>query len=143
MDSIKNLLQVAKSCIQGMEQASGEVLYSAMETLQPSQIYLLGLNPGGNPELHANETIENSLSKLPSKVTNNYLHDSWAKFQPGEAPLQKRVVGLLKALGYDPGSVPASNLIFRRTLGANDLDFSGLSPTLGPTEKFGFGLMGL
>ena len=74
-----------------------------------AEFYLLGHNPGGSPEAQAEATVEASLASLPTKTLNNYLDEAWTtasgrRFDVGAAPLQRRVIWLLEALGLQsPG----------------------------------------
>jgi hypothetical protein len=81
--------------------------------LGPGPIYLLGLNPGGDPEdpLLSKLTIAKSLTDLPTTETNSYLDTTWI----GRGLLQGRVIWLLEALGLDARDVAASNLSFVRS----------------------------
>lgn len=90
---------------------SGEVLYSGVSTLQSGDIYLLGHNPGGDPTNPRLPTVGSSLEELPSKTINSYLDTQWS----GGDTLQRRVLWLLRKLGYHPREVAASNLIFPRS----------------------------
>ncbi len=95
---------------------SGRILYSSVDTLRPGDIYLLGVNPGGDPNQLDCENIEQSLNELPAQLTNSYVDEVWRKGQsPGGHPLQQQVRWLLSYLGYEPRSVCASNLIFVRS----------------------------
>lgn len=111
---------------------SGYVLYSDSYSLQDSPIYLLGHNPGGSPQDQATATIKVSLEALPTKTLNNYLDESWEtasgrSWSKGQAPLQRRVVWLLQQLGLPPRAVPASNLIFVRSVDASGISFFDLA----------------
>src|SRR2546422_10272660 len=76
---------------------SGSILYSAASTLRAGPIYLLGLNPGGDPKKH--RTVRHALESLPSKVKNAYLDEVWERHEhPGQAPLQRRVQWLAREL---------------------------------------------
>jgi len=92
---------------------SGEILYSGSQTLRRGPIYLLGLNPGGNPNEHK-DTVRDRLKDLPSKRRNNYLVN-WGGRQPGAHPLQRGVQWLAAELGVRIEDVCASNLIFVRS----------------------------
>ena len=96
---------------------SGRVLCSAAETLRPGPVYLLGLNPGGDPSIHA-ETVADSLAELPFRKENAYLDESWRGRPNGESLLQRRVQWLLTQLGLAVRDVCASNLIFIRSIDA-------------------------
>jgi hypothetical protein len=68
--SIAEALRVfAKPLIEPIAGRSGRVLYSAAETLRPGPLYLLGLNPGGNPAVET-ETVAESLASLPARREN-------------------------------------------------------------------------
>lgn len=89
---------------------NGRVLLSSAETIKPSSIYFLGINPGGDTQsgTHIDETIEWNLSD--DRLNSSYLHDYWGK---GER-IRKQIVELGKELtGLD--EVPFSNLSFFRT----------------------------
>lgn len=101
---------------------SGRVLYSSAKTLRPGKIYLLGLNPGGDPATRS-ETVGKSLEDLPSRKDNAYLDESWAGRPKGQSLLQRRVDWLLTRLGSETRDVCASNLIFTRSAAAKDSDY--------------------
>src|SRR5436853_100374 len=94
--------------------SSGRILYSAADTLRPGSIYLLGLNPGGDPSKH--ETVRYALDTLPSRVKNAYLDEVWERQRrPGQAPLQRRIQWLAHQLGINLKKICATNLIFVRS----------------------------
>jgi hypothetical protein len=94
----------------------GRILYSSVETLQPGDLYLIGLNPGADPDGLDFRNIEESLDQLPNQQKNTYLDDAWDSGSlPGSDKLQRRVAWLLEALGFEPRRVCASNLIFARS----------------------------
>ncbi len=108
---------------------SGKVLYSAASTLTQGGIYLLGFNPGGDPEHPDSRSIGENLHALPGKKTNDYLDESWARpvgdpFRPGRHPLQRNLRSLFNSLGQDLRSVCASNLIFVRSKKAVETQYS-------------------
>ncbi len=86
----------------------GCVLYSGITTLKKGDLYILGLNPRGSK---ARETLSDSLEQLPSRGENAY-DSRWKNYQPGNAPIQRRLRWLLEQLGYDLRAACASNLIF-------------------------------
>ena len=88
-----------------------------------AKLYVLGLNPGGAPDDHVEETVENHTQKMRSQPLgwNNYRDQSWNGRAAGTAPLQRRVLHTFRELGLDPGRVPMSNLIFKRTTAAVDV----------------------
>jgi hypothetical protein len=103
---------------------TGTLLYSAAGTLSAGDIYILGLNPGGDGGV----SIAEDLKALPRKIDNAYLDESWknraGSWKPGQAPLQRRIQWLIARLGYNLQDVCASNLIFIQTRDASNLDFN-------------------
>lgn len=121
----------AREHLRDILDVSGQVLYSGASTLRRGEVYLLGLNPGGNPANPALMTIRKSLDRLVSDAItasgvrerdrNSYVHDTWK----GRNTLQRRIVWLLQALGLDPLAVTASNLIFPRSRDEKRLESDG------------------
>lgn len=119
MSNAAALRDFAKPLVEPIANRSGRVLYSAAETLRPSPLYLLGLNPGGNPTVQT-ETVGESLASLPTRQENAYLDESWKGKPNGRSVLQLRVQWLLQQLGFAIRDVCASNLIFTRSVDATD-----------------------
>ena len=113
---------------------SGRVLYSAVDTLRPGPLYVLGLNPGGRPLGHAG-LLGDDIAKFPSKQDNAYLDESWRSFSTGQAPLQKRLKWLVEQLGYNLRNACASNLIFLRSTDASGCQYSRSAPACWPIHE--------
>ena len=97
---------------------SGGVYYSGRDAFTgPSPLYLLGLNPGGDPVESVAHTVASHLEDSATWANNYsaYRDQSWNGRSPGTATMQPRVLHLLDRLGLDPGEVPASNLVFARS----------------------------
>jgi len=98
---------------------SGSVFYSGRLAFGSSaQLYILGLNPGGDPIEQADETVEWHTAKVLRDERDDwsaYRDDSWAGFSPGKHGMQPRVLHLLGQLQLDPGQIPASNIVFLRS----------------------------
>ncbi len=103
----------------GLLKRSGSVLYSGRRAFQhPSPLYILGLNPGGDPEIQAKETVQWHTNKVLRGVPDNwsaYRDESWAGSAPGTRGMQPRVLHLLRRININPGNVPASNIVFLRS----------------------------
>ena len=112
---VEELAVFAREHLRSILDMSGEVLYSGAATLKPGQVYLLGHNPGGDAQSRTLKTVRSSLDELPTKTINSYLDTRWNGRAVGASPLQRRVVWLLRALGFEPRTVGASNLIFVRS----------------------------
>lgn len=109
---------------------SGKVFYSGRNAFSaPCPIYMLGVNPGGSPDDHRAETVESHTNAVLHSLPPNwsaYRDESWEGAAPGTYGMAPRVLHLLNGLGLDPGSVPASNLVFVRSrreahIHANDM----------------------
>ena len=76
-------------------------------------IYLLGLNPGGNPDDHK-QTVRDRFKELRSRRWNSY-QVSWAGREAGTHRLQRGVHWIASELGVKLEDICASNLIFIRS----------------------------
>ena len=91
-------------------------------------LYVLGLNPGGAPELHAGQTVADNLDLVLRRAPENwhsYLDETWKPgsrvYPPGKAPQQLEMQGLLGRLGLDTRRVPVSDSVFLRSRQAGHL----------------------
>jgi len=103
---------------------SGKVFYSGRNAFKgKKKVYLLGINPGGDPITQANETVERHNNLVLSENPNwsSYIHESWRGKPPGKYRFQTRVIHLFDKLKLNPYEVPSSNAIFRRTRRAEDI----------------------
>jgi len=98
---------------------SGAVFYSGRSAFsRASSVYLLGLNPGGDPGELMHRTIAVSIEEGLSRASADwsaYVDESWQGKTPGTSGLQPRVLHLLRNLGLQPRSVPSSNVVFVRS----------------------------
>jgi hypothetical protein len=98
---------------------SGKVFYAGrLAFSRPSDLYLLGLNPGGNPIAQANETVGSETTQVLTQHPERwsaYLNERWQGMQPGTHKTQRRVLHVLRRLNRDPQETPSSNLIFVRS----------------------------
>lgn len=103
---------------------SGAVFYSGRTAFARSaKLYLLGLNPGGDPIKQRDKTIARNIESLRHRESwSAYADDSWRKRPAGTHGMQPRVLHLLRRLRMDPRSVPASNVVFVRSAREADLD---------------------
>lgn len=103
---------------------SGRVFYSGAAAFErPCPVYLLGLNPGGDPDSMAAETIGRDLDAMRDRphAWSAYADESWRGRPIGGKPVQRRTQHLLRNLGLDPRATPASNVVFVRSRRAADL----------------------
>jgi len=106
-------------------QRSGKVFYSGRKVfLAPSSLYVLGVNPGGAPKNHQNETVGNHSLAVLNDYPDDwsaYRDERWEGFEPGTYGMAPRVLHLFARLELNPGSVPCSNLVFVRSQRENDI----------------------
>lgn len=133
--SLSNFIRDVESSLGKAEvlSRSGSILYSAAHTLTKGDIYILGLNPGGNE----GPSISQHLAELPNKTQNSYLDESWGKRvdADGQAPLQRRIKGLVNAVGADLRNICASNLIFMRSPNDKGIKFPKDADTCWPIHE--------
>jgi hypothetical protein len=115
---------------------SGRVFYSGRSAFSnESDLYLLGFNPGGDPESDAETTVGHHtnfvLHKAPP-LWSAYSDESWKGRPAGTHGLQPRVLHLFRQLGRDPRRTPSSNLIFVRSRRAASLSDDSLEDVCWP-----------
>jgi hypothetical protein len=125
---------IARKALGCLVHRNGEVIYSSHETLAQGDVYLLGLNPGGEGFI----TIEQHLDQMLSRTTNAFLDERFenklGSHEPGNSPLQRRVIWLLRKLSLEPEQVCASNLIFQTSRAAEEICF-GLAGICWPVHE--------
>ena len=104
---------------------SGRVFYSGRSAFEtPSNLYIVGLNPGGHPRELRDDTVSSHTEWTLNNAPNNwsaYRDEPWGGRKPGtlrppgSAPMQLRMQHLFRRLQVDPGDVPASNIVFMRS----------------------------
>lgn len=99
---------------------SGAAFYSGRAAFSaPSPLYLLGLNPGGDPQVQMKDTVEmHTGTVLNEKPTNwsEYQDEVWWEgHDRGTSGMQPRVIHLIEQLGFDLQKTPASNVVFVRS----------------------------
>lgn len=97
---------------------SGKVFYSSPAAFSAqSNVYLLGLNPGGSAKTHAAATIRRNLAEWVERSADwcEYTSESWEGAEPGEHGLAPRIKALFQKLELDLRNVPASNVVFVRS----------------------------
>lgn len=109
-----------------LQHKSGIVFYSGRAAFSGRrELYILGLNPGGDPTEQANETVAWHTSKVvrdkPYKWSE-YSDESWKGKCPGKHGMQPRILHLLKNLDLEPGEVPSSNIVFERSRTGKDIE---------------------
>lgn len=108
-----------------LQHCSGSVFYSGRSAFSGQRdLYILGLNPGGNPSEQSSDTIgahtQMVLSNKPDRWSE-YSCESWKNKKPGQGGIQTQIIHLIKQLGYDTLDIPASNAVFVRSVDQDDL----------------------
>lgn len=97
---------------------SGSVFYSGPQAFeQASDIYILGLNPGGDPVAQQGNTVGKSISEWRERAEpySSYVDEIWEGNTPGAHGMQPKIQHMAKTLNIDLQLTPASNVVFART----------------------------
>lgn len=98
---------------------SGKTFYSGrLAFSKPCPLYVLGVNPGGDPTTQLEETVQRHTQQVLDERPENwsaYRDESWYGATEGFYGMAPRVLHLLRKLQIDPGEVPSSNLVFVRS----------------------------
>ena len=100
---------------------SGEVFYSGRAAFStPSDVYLLGYNPGSDLSDQRLRTVRSSIDEVNGKPERFSLYyEAW---EEGRDPkMQQRIRHMFDRTGLDPCLTPSSNCVFVRSKGAGDL----------------------
>ena len=115
----------AKNIPSHLQHKSGIVFYSGRAAFSGRrELYILGLNPGGDPIKQACETVAWHTFKVLNEkpdTWSEYSDESWGDNPPGKYRMQLRIQHLLKNLDLKPGEVPSSNIVFERSRKASDI----------------------
>lgn len=117
--------ELSKSIPKNLLKASGSVFYSGRNAFSGhAKLYILGINPGGDPDEQASETIEWHTQKVLKEKPDwsAYRDESWKNAEPGTSGMQPRVLHLFSRLNCSAGDVPASNVIFTRSRREQDIE---------------------
>lgn len=98
--------------------ASGAIFYSAPPAFEgPRPIYILGLNPGGNSETQAENTVRRNFENWQGQTEpySSYVDEVWEGTVAGTHGMQPRIRHLAEALDINLRLTPASNVVFVRS----------------------------
>ena len=111
--------QFARLIPRNLLDESGSVFYSGRNAFsKPNNLYILGLNPGGEPNDRKDDSIRLDTEEILRGRPDNwseYRDGEWENKPPGKHGMQPRILHLLRKLNLDPGTVPASNIAFLRS----------------------------
>ena len=111
---------------ESLKRKSGSVFYSGRTSFSsPSDLYILGTNPGGSPtnapEYLISKNIDDVLHRKPLDWFD-YKDGCWGDRPPGEHYLQKNMLHLLKQANKNVREVPASEVVFLRSKDVRELE---------------------
>ena len=100
---------------------SGKAFYSGRDAFNsPTDLYILGVNPGGKPEEYPDETVDSHTKWVLGRSPKNwsaYRDESWGieGAAAGSRGMQPRILHFCRKLNLNPGAVPSSNVVFARS----------------------------
>lgn len=98
---------------------SGSVFYSGRAAFaEQRDLYVLGLNPGGDPDQQSADTIACQMRFVRDRspdLWSAYCDEGWTARAPGTSTFQRRLRHLFSGIGADLRRTPSSNLIFVRS----------------------------
>ena len=105
---------------------SGKVFISGRGAFgSPSDLYILGLNPGGAPENYVQETVRTHTHKVLYEFPDDWCaleDEAWGRNgYRVQHPMQRNLLHLMKSLGLDHRKIPASDLVFVRSQDASKI----------------------
>jgi len=120
---LQKLIQEIKETIPDILDQPGSIVYSSVNSICKGDLYIMGLNPGGQD----GKTIRETLYDLPSKQNNSYEDDEpWGnvkRYEPGQHPLQKNYKCLKRFLNADE-EIFSTNLIFTQSLNQHGVNYN-------------------
>jgi len=125
-DQQKELAEVLRRLPGNILDSSGRFLYSDISTLKKGCHYILGINPAGEPSDYP-RNLRDEILHWFAKHKNAFIDEPWPPYDKGNNPYQLDVKELCKTIGEDTRKVCASNLIFERSNGSENLQFSKLN----------------
>lgn len=97
---------------------SGSIFYSAPPAFEGQRdVYILGLNPGGDPLAQRENTIRKHYEEWAKRTDpySSYVDEIWEGSVPGAHGMQPRIRHLANYLGIDLRLTPSSNVVFVRS----------------------------
>ncbi len=131
---LQKLILKIEETIPDMLDQSGSIIYSSKNSICKGDLYVMGLNPGGE----SGEKISKTLTELPNKIKNSYRDESWGdknSFDVGNHPLQRNYVYLMNQLTGGEKEVFSTNLVFTRSRDAQGMNYPESAHNCWPVHK--------
>jgi hypothetical protein len=110
---------LASKICASLQRESGKVFYSGRVAFsEPSDLYVLGVNPGGDPDDKTETTVRQHTDFVlheAGELWAAYADESWKGRPAGTCGMQPRMLHLFEQIGRDPRRTPCSNLVFTRS----------------------------
>ena len=104
---------------------SGSIFYSAPPAFEGQRkVYILGLNPGGDPLAQRDNTIRKHYEEWAKRTDpySSYVDEIWEGSVAGAHGMQPRIRHLANHLGIDLRFTPSSNVVFVRSATESKLE---------------------
>ncbi|MEW4448737.1 hypothetical protein [Qipengyuania sp. JC766] len=115
---MKNLQRIIYAMPDRILDRSGSIFYSAPAAFEGKrEIYILGLNSGGDPAAQQENTIRKHYEEWAERTEaySSYVDEIWEGSVAGAHGMQPRIRHLAKHLGIDLRLTPSSNVVFVRS----------------------------
>ncbi len=129
-NDVVTLLSEVREVLGPYSDRSGSVFYTGRQALKEGNFYLMGLNPGGDPDGPGTEVrLRESLNQWEEAKGNwsAYIHENWTKVigNEGRSQHQKNVRYLCdEVLKESTANVFSANAVFLRSLDGTKLEMS-------------------
>ena len=115
---------------------NGAILYSTHDTIKRGNFFIIGYNPGGNPDSEKlnnknHQILPHLLNQLQDDAKNEYLSKDWDNKQ-----IPNNLEFLFTELDYPLDQVCATNLIFKRSTDESGVHYSEAKKCWGVNKLF-------
>lgn len=115
---------------------SGSAFYSGRRAFNnPSSLYLLGLNPAGDPSWRRTVRMNVAAVLHGPEDWSAWRDESWGGKPSGRNYRQRRVLHLMEQVEMGPGAVPCSEVVFSRSTDPDRLDMDSLARLCWPFHE--------
>ena len=101
---------------ESLKSKPGAPFYSGRSAFsEPSDLYILGIHPGGEGGQSVSEHIDWVMQRAPADWSS-YRYGRWGNANPGQRPLQRNLLHLLKQVGKEAHKVSSSQAVILNSL---------------------------